>query len=182
MSPLQPLHQPLPVPQRHQPGHHQGNTKDAEPPLAALTLFGQGGGRAGGGERGCDQHSPKDEAPPGQHPTAAATARRLGSATPTPWGPRAGAGRVSAGPSAPLSCEGGKQSQGRTGCTPHPQPAPLSQHSSAGTRSAQRVTLRSIQPRHHVPGAGQVPADPSAARSDPALTGRVVFSCADMSE
>lgn len=124
MSPLQPSHQPLPVPQRHQPGHHQGNAKDTEPLLAALTLFGQGGGRAGGGERGCDQHSPKDEAPPGQHPTAAATARRLGSTTPTPWGPRAGAGGVSAGLSAPPSCEGEKQSQGRTGCTPCPQPAP----------------------------------------------------------
>lgn len=80
------------------------NAKDEERGLPAwlhravpLTLVGQGGGRPGSGERGCDQHSPKDEAPPGKHPTAAATARRLGSATPTPWGPRAGPGRAQGG-------------------------------------------------------------------------------------
>lgn len=98
-------------------GEHKGRGSGA--PGCALTLVGQGGGRPGSGERGCDQHSPKDEAPPGKHPTAAATARRLGSATPTPWGwPRAGAGgspqgwqplraveeesRVRAGPASPV--------------------------------------------------------------------------------
>lgn len=53
---------------------------------AGLTLVGQRGGRSGSRQRGCDQHSPKDEAPPGKHPTAAATAQRLRSTTP-PWGP-----------------------------------------------------------------------------------------------
>lgn len=146
---------------------------------ARLTLVGQGGGRPGSRERGCDQHSPKDEAPPGQHPTAAATARRLGSAAPTPWGPRVArpAGELGGSPLGrrPLQAaeEESRVRTGRRAAPRHAAPSPLCPFGSphqqphghrAGTCSPRQVTPF-VSPARQ--GRPSEPPRPPAASSNP---------------